>query len=120
MNLADLGSRGTTTDRLYNQAWLAGPNWPLPKAQWPEQPELKKSQATHQEHKVTETVFLFNEREIDEWDELLDRGTYWRTLRVTVWILRFIGNCRLKASKTQQTKGPLTTEDIVNAIEING
>ena len=55
------------------------------------------------------------EIEIDEWDELLDRNTYWRTLRVTAWALRFIGNCRLKARRGQRTKGPLTTDEIVNA-----
>ena len=115
MNLADLGSRGASIDKLHNQEWFTGPEWLLSKENWPEQPELKKNQATHQEYKVTETVFLCEEKEADEWDELLDRSTYWRTLRVTAWILRFVSNCRLKAKKSQRTKGPLTTEEIVDA-----
>ena len=115
MNLADLGSRGASIDKLHNQEWFTGPEWLLNKENWPEQPELKKNQATHQEYKVTETVFLCEEKEADEWDELLDRSTYWRTLRVTAWILRFVSNCRLKAKKSQRTKGPLTTEEIVDA-----
>ena len=83
MNLADLGSRGASIDKLHNQEWFTGPEWLLNKENWPGQPELKKNQATHQEYKVTETVFLCEEKEADEWDELLDRSTYWRTLRVT-------------------------------------
>ena len=66
---------------------------------------MKKNQGTHQEHKVIETVFPCEEKEADEWDELLDRSTYCRTLRVTAWILCFVSNCRIKDKKTQQTKG---------------
>ena len=65
---------------------------------------MKKNQGTHQEHKVTETVFPCKEKEADEWDELLVRSTYCRTLRMTAWIWCFVSNCRIKDKKTQQRK----------------
>ena len=41
MNLADLGSRGTTIAKMERGNWLTGPNWLLNEMQWPQQPKLK-------------------------------------------------------------------------------
>ena len=50
----------------------------------------------------------------DEWDALLERSTYWRTMRVTAWVLRFIRNCKAR-SKSKKMSGPLVTEEITAA-----
>jgi hypothetical protein len=115
MNLADLGSRGASIDKLESQEWFAGPNWLLSEDKWPEQPELKKNRETHGEYKTTEPIFYCNEQETDEWDDLLDRSLYWRTLRVTACILRFVNNCRSKARRDKQRNGPLNTDEITSA-----
>ena len=115
MNLADLGSRGASIDKLESQECFAGPNWLLGEDKWPGQPELKKNRETHGEYKTTEPIFYCNEQETDEWDDLLDRSSYWRTLRVTAWILRFVNNCRSKARRDKRRNGPLNTDEITSA-----
>ena len=45
---------------------------------------------------------------------LLSRSSYWRTLRMTAWMLRFVSNCRIKR-KTNRKIGPLNTDEILNA-----
>ena len=100
MNLADLGNRGASIDKLHNHDWFTVPEWLLNKENLPEQPEMKKNLATHQDHKVIETVFLCEEKEADEWDELLDRSAYWRTVRVTALILRIANTYRHNSDMT--------------------
>jgi hypothetical protein len=69
----------------------------------------------HGEYKTTEPIFYCNEQETDEWDHLFERSSYWRTLRVTAWILRFVNNCRSKARRDKRRNGPLNTDEIMNA-----
>ena len=54
------------------------------------------------------------ERMFDEWDALLERSTYWGTMRVTAWVLRFIRNCKAR-NKSKKMSGPLVTEEITTA-----
>ena len=115
LNLADLGSRGANIGKLESQAWFTGPDWILTEDDWPEQPELKGSNETLDEQKTTQPIFFCNERERDEWDDLLDRSSYWRTLRVTAWMLRFVNNCRSKTKKVKRKSGPLNTDEIMSA-----
>lgn len=49
------------------------------------------------------------------WDELLSRNTYWRTLRITAWVLRFKTNSLAKLKKIKKKSGPLCTEELVKA-----
>ena len=95
--------------------WFAGPDWLLDKRRWPEQPRLNSTKETDEESKVTqEAVLRTQERMFDEWDALLERSTYWRTMRVTAWVLRFIRNCKAR-SKSKEMSGPLVTEEITTA-----
>ncbi|XP_028412573.1 uncharacterized protein LOC114535466 [Dendronephthya gigantea] len=112
-NLADLGSRGATMERLQNGSWFNGPDWLLEKEQWPEQPILRVTTSVSQEYKpIKEQALFTKEREPDEWDALLERNTYWRTLRVTAWVLRFLNNCLAKVRRNQKQSGPLVSEEI--------
>ena len=115
LNLADLGSRGATIVKVERGNWSAGPNWLLVKRRWPEQPRLNSTKETDEESKVTqEAVLCTQDRMFDEWDTLLERSTYWRTMRVTAWVLRFIRNCKAR-SKSKKMSGPLVTEEMTTA-----
>ena len=116
MNLADLGSRGATIAKMERGSWLTGPEWLLDERQWPQQPRLNNTEETDKECKATrEVVLRTQERKLDEWDALLERSNYWRTIRVTAWVLRFISNCRARKNKLKKTSGPLVTEEINTA-----
>ena len=51
----------------------------------------------------------------DEWEALLQRHKYWKTLRVTAWALRFLNNSLARRQKATKLTGPLTPEEMVNA-----
>ena len=47
----------------------------------------------------------------DEWDSLLDRNPYWRTLRITAWVLRFVNNSLSKTRGSKKNES-LNTDEI--------
>ena len=115
-NIADIGSRGANIEKMVKGEWFEGPEWLLSEKDWPDQPELKSSSAVNSEFRpMKETLFHANEVKSDEWEQLLERNTYWKTLRTTAWGLRFVKNCLAKVKKGKPTKGQLTTEEILNA-----
>ena len=80
----------------------------------PDQPVLKStSQVNEEAKKVTDLIAYRSERKPDEWDNLLDRRSYWTTHRITSWISRLIDNCEAKARNEKGTVGPLQTEEIL-------
>ena len=92
-NIADLGSRGASIDRMERGGWFTGPEWLLNKEKWPEQSKLTSTKDTSQETvPMKQTIHHVRENVPDEWDLLLERNSYWRTLRVTAWVLRFVDN----------------------------
>ena len=116
MNLADLGSRGATIAKMERGNWLTGPNWLLDEKQWPQQPKLKCTKVADEECRPTpEGILHTQERKLDEWDALLERGVYWQTMRVTAWMLRFISNCKARRNKLKRRSGPLVTDEITTA-----
>ena len=116
MNLADLGSKGATIVKMERGNWLTGPNWLLDETQWPQQPKLKCTEVANEECRPTpEGILHTQKRKLDEWDALLERGAYWRTMRVTAWMLRFISNCKARRNKLKRRSGPLVTEEITTA-----
>ena len=116
MNLANLGGRGVTIRKMERGNWLTGPNWLLNETQWPQQPKLKCTEVADEECIPTPLGILHTqERKLDEWDALLERGAYWRTMRVTAWMLRFISNCKARRNKLKRRSGPLVTKVITTA-----
>lgn len=115
-NLADLGSRGATVEKMKKGEWFSGPDWLLEEKRWPDQPNLKITTAISQESKpVKEEALFTKDRKPDEWDALLERRTYWRTLRVTAWAMRFLNNCLVKYRQSRKRAGPLGSEEITGA-----
>jgi hypothetical protein len=77
-NLANLGSRGASLNKMEKGGWYEGPEWLLEQEKWPEQP--KKSPFVRLSPSSGECQH-------DEFDELLVCRTYWSTIWITVWIL---------------------------------
>ena len=112
-NIADLGSRGASVNRMQNGGWFQGPEWLLDEVQWPEQPKLASTNETNLERiPQKQPVYQVRENVLDEWDLLLDRNSYWRTLRVTAWIRRFMNNCLSKKHEVRRKKGPIDTSEV--------
>ena len=54
--------------------------------------------------KETEAAVAVDTR--DNFDEVLEKHTFWRVIRISTWITRFLQNCRSK--KSSRVSGPLT------------
>lgn len=106
-NPADLRSR--SGDVTNNPSWCNGPKWLKNKACWPPDIVTKASDESMAEVKATQDVFAVAIATTDELDTLLEKSTYWRTMRICAWIMRFVHNVRSR--KTERLKGPLTTEE---------
>ena len=108
MNIADLGTKGASLDKMERGNWYEGPKWLLNESDWSNQPVLKStSQVNEEAKKATDVIAYTSERKPDEWDNLLDRKTYWKTLTIASWILQFINNCKAKAKNEKGTVCPL-------------
>jgi len=79
-NLADLGSRGASLEKMQKGQWFEGPEWLLHEEEWLEQPELEKTKSVSEEHRPEKEETLYSaKKEPDEWDTLLARSKLWRT-----------------------------------------
>lgn len=106
-NPADLASRGAL---VHSILWQQGPAWLQDKSKWPINPVTRSSPASEVEAKVIKEVLSLAQTkpEPDKFEELLERTSLRRTLRVCARIKRFIHNCKNKEKKL----GPLLTEEI--------
>ena len=101
-------------DKMEKDGWFNGPEWLVNPDKWPKQPKLERTKTVLDEQKpMTEVAFNTQEKGPDEWDLLLSRSSYWKTIRVTAWALRFVSNyARARKQKTNLAKGPLTTNEL--------
>ena len=61
---------------------------------------LKCTPKVSEEEKLLRKVVAYaGKKKLDEWDCLLLRTPYWGTVRVTVWIFRFVLNCQTRKKK---------------------
>ena len=105
-NLADLGSRGAGIHKMETGGWFTGPEWLLDEKQWLDQPDFECTKDVNDEHKpFKEGHFYAEEHKPDEWETLLERNKYWKTLRVTAWALRFQNNSLAKRTEIEETNG---------------
>ena len=104
-DLADLGSRGATINKIEKGEWSNGPEWLLNEKDWPERQNFERTKGVIDEHKpIPERVFKTVEKAPDEWEALLTRSKCWKTLRVTVWDLRFVNNALAKKNGTNKER----------------
>jgi hypothetical protein len=65
------------------------------------------------EAKIAKQVLAVSLEGADEFDEMLEKHTLWKTLRICAWISRFTINCqRCQRKPKKKLKGPLMTEEI--------
>ena len=112
-NPSDLGSRGSSAKQL-GTFWFCGPCWLTKKEMWPSQPVIRESAEAETERVPKQQIQMFaKEEKIIEntIDGLLQKHLFWKTMRITAYILRFINNCKGK----EKQKGTLTTDEVQSA-----
>ena len=112
-NPADVGSRGCDGAKLPN-LWLKGPEWLASPESWPAEILTEPSKETEAEAKLTKEVLGTIAETKDDLDEILNKHSFWKTMRVTAWIMRFAQNCKQK--KSERLAGPLTTSETDKAV----
>jgi len=94
------------------ELWFRGPKWLSTQEKWPDQPEVTENSENckerikpkHEKHLLVKV----KEETNDTRDTLLSKyASYWKLLRVTAFLKRFIYNCR----NHKKYKGPLMTEE---------
>ena len=111
-NPSDLGTRGAAPEKL-GRLWFQGPNWLHNKREWPNQPEIKEKNETKSEALPRkENQMLIKEVDVsDQFDAVLEKFPFWKMVRITAFVLRFIGRC--KGQKIEE--GLLTSKEIESA-----
>ena len=107
-NPADLASRGGQVKS--SELWMTGPEWLHDENQWPDNPVTQSSPASQAEAKLTREVLSVARPIRDEFHDLLEENSLWRTFRICAWVNRFQTNCR--KPKSRRNGGPLTTEEL--------
>ncbi|XP_028413930.1 uncharacterized protein LOC114536783 [Dendronephthya gigantea] len=110
-NPADLGSRGG--DVVGNELWKHGPTWLNNQETWPPEVVPVASSDSKQEEKPSTRVLVTMNQTAHEdvFDQLLERYTLRKTLRICAWINRFIQHTQRKA----KSLGPIKTQEIEDA-----
>ena len=113
VNPADIASRGGLISS--SELWWTGPEWLQHPQKWPNNPVVRTSLETEAEAKVIREVLCVSQTEpaSDEFDDLLERSSFRRTLRICAWINRFIHNSRRPGKRV----GPIATEEVKAARE---
>jgi hypothetical protein len=92
-NPADIGSRGGSVENC--ELWWNGPTWLSNRELWPPNLVSKESVDSAAEAKVIrDVVALASVAEADAFDNLLAKYDLKKSLRVCVWISRFLRACR--------------------------
>ena len=110
-NPADLGSRGSLLTKI-PEIWWKGPSWLQVKESLPRRPDIKPSEESEKEVKISKEYksIVFTTVAIqDDFDSILRKFDLHKALRISAWILIFINNCR-----KNKKSGPLTTAELVN------
>ena len=107
INPADLLTRGlTATDLANNELWMEGPEMIQgEESTWPPRlpnDEVEKSIDKNERRKVTHTTRNTPKKSFISPDNF---SNFWRLLRVTGWVQRFVANCRLPAEDRKKTRG---------------
>ena len=93
---------------ITHPSWCNGPEWLKNKACWPPIIVTKESDESMKEVRATRDVFAAAIAVTAELDTLLEKFTYWKTMRICAWIMRFVHNVRSR--KMRRINRPLTNE----------
>ena len=105
-NPADLGSRGGSVEG--SELWWNGPQWLSDHDLWPANLVTTDSPESAAEAKVIrEVIAVTSVAEPDEFDNLLAKYRLKKSLRVCVWVSRFVRSCR-----GDKRLGPITATEM--------
>lgn len=104
---ADLGSRGGIV--ADNEMWGEGPTWLRNRSDWPSDVTLEPTAETKAKAKITQEILAVVSIEKDEFNQLLDKHSLPKVLRIGAWMRRFIANCRIKS---EERSGSIDTEEV--------
>ena len=115
-NPADIGSRGESLTKL-NGKWLTGPKWLPDEESWPCDIVPTPSVESESEARAIKEVLAVSVEniQVNIREEILQKFSYWKSIRVSSWMQRFINNCQ--RTKEERVKGPLTTEETSVQVE---
>ena len=111
---ADIESRGSHADQLPAK-WLDWPEWLSNPDEWPTEVAVEETEETESEAKQTREIFKAETQdESNNFFKILVKHIFWKTIRVTAWIARFVHNAR--PDKAHRRHGPLITIHIQEQI----
>ena len=115
-NPADIGSRGESLTKL-NGKWLTGPKWLPDEESWPCDIVPTPSAESESEARAIKEVLAVSVEniQVNIREEILQKFSYWKSIRISSWLQRFITNCQ--RTKEERVKGPLTTEETSVQVE---
>ena len=93
-------------DKL-SELWFRGPEWLTEHDLWPGDILTELNKEIKAEAKHTKEIFATITKTKDSLDEVFKKNSFWKTVRITTWIRRFLNNCKQK--KSVRRVGPLTT-----------
>ena len=111
-NPSDLGTRGVSPEKL-SSLWFNGPIWLKQKEKWPDQLGIAETlHASCESINVKENMYMVTEKMKEHvFKELWNKHTFWKILRISSFIKRFIHNCRNK----EKLVGTIKAEEIMEA-----
>ena len=108
-NPLDIGSHGMLVAKM-GEFWWKGPGWLRDSDNWPSHIRTKATSETEKEVRIVKDMMTSTTLKSDVMDELLQRCSYWKFLRIKSWIQRFLHNC--KRLKLEMQSGPLTSKEM--------
>lgn len=89
--------------------FMVSPEWLKDPDRWPGKIITQPTRETKEEAKLTKEVLAAAVDTKDDLYQVLEKNTFWKTVRVTAWIRRFLKNCKLK--KSARLVSPFTTSE---------
>jgi len=113
-NPADCASRGLYPKQLIeHDLWWHGPAWlRLSSSNWPRQKDVPPSTSSDEQKEICLHAHLETKEPIIPFDRFL---SYNRLIRITSWVMRFIGNLKKIRCQNSPLKSPLTVRELVEA-----
>lgn len=113
-SLNDCLQPGETSEHSMFQL-LNGPGWLSEKSHWPDEISIASSEESEKEARFTKDVLAVSVIEVNHLDTLLYKFSFWKTIRVTAIILRFLKNC--KSKRIDHRKETLITAETEKTIK---